>query len=289
MSHLKIESARRQLGTALALFLVAAVLAFAAPAHAQQQSNVDQKMCYGGIPQETMHEIVRKSVAKVGGPQLERPVDELIYMMLRHEVETLMGPKVDSYGRNVKPSSPLRAPAFTMTDDLKQGARAMTACFSEVQEAVAKQQDLIRESKRPVNQLFMAYKLYSHVQFCRQRCPRPDHARQCRSRPYSALMLAALMNGHHFSISALWKAPNASGVCWSRGGISAPKSATRCRTAGSARASATAPLSLAMTGLGVALGTHIPNQKVTCIPGTPISSIVGISGAAYQRALSKTT
>jgi hypothetical protein len=34
-----------------------------------------------------------------------------------------------------------------------------------------------------------------------------------RSRPYSALMLAALMNGHHFSISALWKAPNASGVC----------------------------------------------------------------------------
>jgi hypothetical protein len=168
MSHLKIESARRQLGTALALFLVAAVLAFAAPAHAQQQSNVDQKMCYGGIPQETMHEIVRKSVAKVGGPQLERPVDELIYMMLRHEVETLMRPKVDSYGRNVKPSIPLRTPAFTMTDDLKQGARAMTACFPEVQEAVAKQQDLIRESKRPVNQLLMAYKLYSHVQFCNE-------------------------------------------------------------------------------------------------------------------------
>ncbi len=36
------------------------------------------------------------------------------------------------------------------------------------------------------------------------------------ARPYfagSVLMLPALMIGHHFSISALWKARNASAVC----------------------------------------------------------------------------
>ena len=43
---------------------------------------------------------------------------------------------------------------------------------------------------------------------------------ECPVRPgYSALMLAALMIGHHFSISAFWNAASASGVCCSRGGI----------------------------------------------------------------------
>jgi Phage integrase, N-terminal SAM-like domain len=37
---------------------------------------------------------------------------------------------------------------------------------------------------------------------------------------HSALIPAALMIGHHLSISAFWKAWSASGVCWSRGGIS---------------------------------------------------------------------
>jgi len=160
MSHLKIESARRQLGTALALFLVAAVLAFAAPAHAQQQGDADQKMCYGAIPRETMNALVHKSIAKVGGPQLAQPVDNLIYGMLQHEVSVYLG--VYS-GDKIK-----GMPAFLITNDTRLAARAMTACFTEVQEAVAKQQDLIRESKRPVNQLFMAYKLYSHVQFCNE-------------------------------------------------------------------------------------------------------------------------
>ena len=41
---------------------------------------------------------------------------------------------------------------------------------------------------------------------------------------YSVLMFAAFMIGHHFSSSALWKAPSASGVCWSRGGTSRPNS-----------------------------------------------------------------
>src|SRR5207244_4475618 len=47
--------------------------------------------------------------------------------------------------------------------------------------------------------------------------------RQCLD--HSALMLAALMIGHHFSISALWKVASASGVCCSRAGISCPRSA----------------------------------------------------------------
>jgi K+-sensing histidine kinase KdpD len=40
---------------------------------------------------------------------------------------------------------------------------------------------------------------------------------------YSALMFAALMIGHHFSISAFWRARSASGVCCSRGKISCPR------------------------------------------------------------------
>ena len=39
---------------------------------------------------------------------------------------------------------------------------------------------------------------------------------------YCNLMPAALMIGHHFSISALWKAASPSGVCSSRVAISWP-------------------------------------------------------------------
>ena len=52
-------------------------------------------------------------------------------------------------------------------------------------------------------------------------------------RCYSGLILASLMIGHHFSISDLWKAPNASGVCCSRAGMSSPCSPSRLMTAGS--------------------------------------------------------
>ena len=44
---------------------------------------------------------------------------------------------------------------------------------------------------------------------------------------HSLLIFAALMIGHHFSISALWKVPSASGVCCSRGNSSMPRSANR--------------------------------------------------------------
>ena len=77
----------------------------------------------------------------------------------------------------------------------------------------------------------------------------PDH---------SPLMCAAVMMGHHFSISALWKAPSASGVCWARGKISCPSSASRARTVGAARASITAALSFAAMVFGVPLHSQNP-------------------------------
>src|SRR5215813_8055417 len=71
---------------------------------------------------------------------------------------------------------------------------------------------------------------------------------------HSPLIFASLMTGHHFSNSALVKAPSASGVCSSRNGISWPMSASRERTVASASAAATLALSLSTTDLGVPLG-----------------------------------
>src|SRR6516165_7870801 len=81
---------------------------------------------------------------------------------------------------------------------------------------------------------------------------------KCCFATHSALIPAALMIGHHFSISAFWSARSASGVCWSRGKVSCARSANRARIIGSAKASVTAALSLAMIFLGVALGTQRP-------------------------------
>src|SRR6516164_9888909 len=57
---------------------------------------------------------------------------------------------------------------------------------------------------------------------------------------HSPLIPAALMIGHHFSISAFCSARSASGVCWSRGKISSPRSARRAGTLGSTNAPVTA-------------------------------------------------
>src|SRR5215467_2331349 len=73
---------------------------------------------------------------------------------------------------------------------------------------------------------------------------------------YSALMPAALMIGHHFTISALWNAASACGVCSSRDTICWPRSASRWRTPGSVSASTAAALSLAMTSRGVPFGAN---------------------------------
>ena len=102
---------------------------------------------------------------------------------------------------------------------------------------------------------------------------------------HSALMLAALMIGHHFSASAFWKAPSASGVCWSRRKISWPRLASRRCTLASAKASTTAAFSLMTISLGVRLGAQSANQIEKYNPANPASSIVGISGAAARRLL----
>jgi hypothetical protein len=46
---------------------------------------------------------------------------------------------------------------------------------------------------------------------------------------HSPLMLAALIIGHHRSISAFWNVASPSGVCWSRGKLSCPIAAIRAR------------------------------------------------------------
>src|SRR6266849_3770089 len=83
---------------------------------------------------------------------------------------------------------------------------------------------------------------------------------QAYQQAHSPLMLAALMIGHHFSTSALWKAASASGVCWSTAGTSWPRSANRARTFALASASTTAALSLPMTVFGVPLGANSANH-----------------------------
>src|SRR6516162_11679923 len=81
---------------------------------------------------------------------------------------------------------------------------------------------------------------------------------------YSALIPAALMIGHHFSISAFCCAARASGVCFSAGQGSCPNSTKRWRSAGSAKLSRTAESSLAMTLFGVPFGAHRPSAFVAC-------------------------
>src|SRR2546421_410115 len=74
------------------------------------------------------------------------------------------------------------------------------------------------------------------------------------SRPvvaHSLLIPAARMIGHHLSISALWWARSASGVCCSGGMISWPRSDIFLRTSGSAIAAIIAALSRAITSFGV--------------------------------------
>src|SRR6516164_2976207 len=77
---------------------------------------------------------------------------------------------------------------------------------------------------------------------------------------HSALIPAALMIGHHFSISAFCTAASAAGVCSSRGKSSTPRSANRAPTSSAAKVSTVAAFSLSMIGLGVALGAKNANQ-----------------------------
>src|SRR5262245_8077726 len=96
-------------------------------------------------------------------------------------------------------------------------------------------------------------------------------------------MLAALMIGHHLSISALLNAASPSGVCCSAVATSSPSSKNLAFTAGSASTCLIAPLSLAITSPGVPLGAKKPNQPDMYQPGTPPSSEVGMFGIAAER------
>ena len=71
---------------------------------------------------------------------------------------------------------------------------------------------------------------------------------------HSPLIPSCLMIGHHFSASAFCNWPSASGVCRSRGKISSPRSASRDRTAGSAKACTVASLSRLIMSFGVPFG-----------------------------------
>src|SRR5262249_45677196 len=77
-------------------------------------------------------------------------------------------------------------------------------------------------------------------------------------------------------------------VCCSRVAITWPRSVKCCRTAGSAKVSTTAPLSLMITSLGVPFVTHNPCQNEMYMPGAPISSVVGTSGKDGQRVCAMT-
>jgi len=68
---------------------------------------------------------------------------------------------------------------------------------------------------------------------------------------------------------------------------SAPYSASRDNTAGSANASTVAAASLAITSFDVRLGAYNPLQLIYRAP-VPASSTVGMSGAAGKRVLSVT-
>src|SRR6185312_3364808 len=78
---------------------------------------------------------------------------------------------------------------------------------------------------------------------------------------HSTLIFAALTSGHHFSMSARWRAPSACGVRWSGAGSSWPSSVMRLITAGSSRLSTSAAFSRAIASGGVPLRTNSPVQN----------------------------
>src|SRR6266852_8658570 len=100
---------------------------------------------------------------------------------------------------------------------------------------------------------------------------------------HSALMLDALMIGHHRSDSAFWNARKASGDCCASGVISIPSSSKRLRTIGSARTCTIVAFSLAMISFDVSFGTQSPYQSEAKKPRRPASSAVGISGDEGNR------
>jgi len=104
---------------------------------------------------------------------------------------------------------------------------------------------------------------------------------------HSALMLAALMIGHHFLISAFCNARRASGVCCSRGSF--PGQGRRARTHRRiGQGIDNRSIELGDDGYRRPLGRPKCLQQTYRTPGNPASSTVGISDAAATRALAMT-
>src|SRR6476620_9240122 len=99
----------------------------------------------------------------------------------------------------------------------------------------------------------------------------------------SGLTPAALMIGHHLSISPVRKAARPAGVCCSFGATSMPRSAKRLCTIGSASTCIIAPLSFALTSFGKFFGPKNPNHPDMYRAGARDSSEVGISGMVGER------
>src|SRR5262249_32406947 len=98
------------------------------------------------------------------------------------------------------------------------------------------------------------------------------------SRYQSAETPAFLMIGVHLSISDLRWARNASGRALSEETVSPPAAATRLLPSGSFSAFCRAADSVSITGFGVPLGAHMPNQTVISKSGKPDSAAVGKPG-----------
>src|SRR5262245_21489051 len=107
------------------------------------------------------------------------------------------------------------------------------------------------------------------------------------SRYQSAETPAFLMIGVHLSISDLRWMRNASGCAFSEETVSAPAAASRLLTSGSFSAFCRAADSvlLLITGFGVSLGAHMPNQTVISKSGKPDSAAVGKAGSTARRFL----
>src|SRR5262245_65871520 len=93
------------------------------------------------------------------------------------------------------------------------------------------------------------------------------------------------MIGVHLSISDLRWVRNASGRALSEDTVSAPAAASRLFTSGSFSASRRAADSVLITGIGVPLGAHMPNQTVISKSDKPDSAAVGKSGSTARRFL----
>src|SRR3974390_3793865 len=114
----------------------------------------------------------------------------------------------------------------------------------------------VRVQKWQRKPLFQLSRLSTNARITRRYRNRQRYVAQC------AVMPAALMIGHPFSISSLWNLASASGLCSSEGNISCASAVSFFRISGSTSVARNAALSFAITSFGVPLGTQNACQNV---------------------------